>query len=109
MRKELAAQSCSACVGAVAPLATEQQQELLVELPDWNIIDGHHLERHYVFKNFKQALTFVNQVGAVAEAEKHHPDIFFTWGKATISILTHSVDGLTEADFILAAKISAIS
>lgn len=109
MHKELAAQSCAACAGAVAPLATEKQQELLVELPEWQIIEGHHLERHYVFKNFKQALAFVNQVGAVAETEKHHPDIFFTWGKATIRIMTHSVDGLTEADFILAAKISAIS
>jgi 4a-hydroxytetrahydrobiopterin dehydratase len=105
MSDDLTSKTCSACVGAIAALEPEEQGRLLSQLPDWSIIDGHHLQRHYAFKNYKRTLAFVNQVAAVAEAEKHHPNITFTWGKATVEIWTHSVDGLTEADFILAAKI----
>jgi 4a-hydroxytetrahydrobiopterin dehydratase len=105
MSDDLTSKTCSACVGAIAQLEPEKQGRLLSQLPDWNIIDGHHLQRHYAFKNYKRTLAFVNEVAAVAEAEKHHPNITFTWGKATVEIWTHSVDGLTEADFILAAKI----
>lgn len=108
MSEELAAQSCSVCVGATEAMGSEQQQEYLARLSGWEIIEGHHLERNYKFKNFKLALSFVNKVGEVAEAEKHHPDIYFTWGKVKINIMTHSVDGLTEADFVLAAKINQL-
>jgi 4a-hydroxytetrahydrobiopterin dehydratase len=69
------------------------------------VVDGHHLRKSYKFKNFQDALAFVNRVGAVAEAEGHHPDISFTWGRARIEIWTHSVDGLSESDFVLAAKV----
>ncbi|MFW5830168.1 MAG: 4a-hydroxytetrahydrobiopterin dehydratase, partial [Planctomycetota bacterium] len=72
--------------------------------PDWTVIDGHHLQRRIVFDDFAQALRFANALGAVAEEEQHHPDILLQYGAATVSIFTHAVDGLTEADFVLAAK-----
>lgn len=109
MSEVLAEKSCSMCINATETMPVEEQQVMLAKVPGWEIVDNHHLERKYKFKNFKKALAFVNHVGEVAEVEKHHPDIYFTWGKATIQIMTHSVDGLTEADFILAAKISEIS
>ena len=75
---------------------------------DWQVIDGHPLEKEYTFKNFAEALAFTNQVGALAEEIFHHPDIFLTWGKVKISIWTHKIDGLNEADFIFAAKADAL-
>lgn len=108
MNDELSSKTCSACEGAVARLDREEQQRLLAQLPDWAIIDGHHLQRNYAFKSYKSTVAFVNQVAVVADAERHHPNVSFTWGKATVDIWTHSVDGLTEADFILAAKIGKL-
>jgi 4a-hydroxytetrahydrobiopterin dehydratase len=75
----------------------------------WNAVDGHHLEATFEFKDFLGALTFTNQVGGVAETEGHHPEITLTWGKATVRIWTHSIDGLSENDFILAARIDALA
>ena len=106
MTENLEQMSCSLCVGATETMPIDQQKQMLTQLEGWNIIQDHHLERKFTFKNFKQALAFVNEIGQIAESEKHHPDIYFTWGKVTIQIMTHSVDGLTEADFILAAKIN---
>jgi 4a-hydroxytetrahydrobiopterin dehydratase len=71
---------------------------------DWKVIDGHHLEKTFFFKNFREALNFTNQIGEMAEAVGHHPDIFLTWGKVRLNIFTHKVNGLTENDFVLAAK-----
>ena len=68
-------------------------------------VDGHHLTRTFTFPDFRQALAFVNRVGAVAEAEGHHPDLSLTWGRVDVKTYTHKIDGLTESDFILAAKI----
>ena len=76
---------------------------------DWQVIDGHHLEKEYSFKNFAEVLEFTNKVGALAEEIFHHPDIFLTWGKVKISIWTHKIDGLNEADFIFAAKADALA
>jgi 4a-hydroxytetrahydrobiopterin dehydratase len=73
------------------------------------VVDEHHLVREFRFPDFKQALAFVNDVGEIAEAEGHHPNILLTWGKAEITIWTHRVDGLTESDFILAAKINRLA
>ena len=72
------------------------------------MVDEHHLSKGYDFKNFVDALAFVNKLGAVAEQEGHHPDIFLTWGKVKVEIYTHKIDGLTESDFILAAKCDAL-
>ena len=86
-------------------------QDLLAlqkEVPGWKVVQEHHLERTYNFPDFRQALDFVNKVGNLAEQQGHHPDIYLAWGKAGITIWTHKIDGLTESDFILAAKIDAL-
>ncbi|MBI4419902.1 MAG: 4a-hydroxytetrahydrobiopterin dehydratase [Gemmatimonadetes bacterium] len=102
---ELAKKHCVPCKGGVPPLAGEPLQQLLRQLDnDWRVVDGHHLEKEYKFTNFVEALAFTNRVGAIAEEEGHHPDIYLTWGKVRISIWTHAINGLTESDFILAAK-----
>jgi 4a-hydroxytetrahydrobiopterin dehydratase len=102
---DLAAKSCVPCQGGVPPLATEEQERLLVELGgDWTVVEGHHLDKTYTFSDFVAALAFVNKVGEIAEHEGHHPDIYLAWGKARITIWTHKIDGLTESDFVLAAK-----
>ena len=76
--------------------------------PGWEVVNDHHIHKAFKFPDFLKALAFVNRVGAVAEEQGHHPDILFTWGKAEISVYTHSIDGLSEADFTLAAKIDQV-
>lgn len=70
----------------------------------WRIVEEHHLEKEYRFRDFAEALAFVNRVGALADAEDHHPDLFLAWGRVRITIWTHTIDGLTESDFVFAAK-----
>jgi 4a-hydroxytetrahydrobiopterin dehydratase len=103
----LAEKSCVPCKGGVPPLTAEQQKPLLAALgPNgWTVANGHHLEKQYKFPDFAQALTFVNRIGAIAEEEGHHPDITLGWGKVGVTIWTHKIDGLTESDFVLAAKL----
>jgi 4a-hydroxytetrahydrobiopterin dehydratase len=87
------------------PLQGQALQALQEQLGNgWQVIDEHHLEKEFKFKNFQQALDFTNQVGALAESVDHHPEICLTWGKATITIWTHSIGGLSEADFVFAAR-----
>ena len=106
---ELAAKECVPCKGGVPPLAGEALKELETKLGgDWKVVRGHDLEKEFTFKNFREALAFTNQVGELAEAQNHHPDIFLTWGKVKITVWTHKIDGLTESDFVLAAKIEAL-
>lgn len=105
---DLTQRKCEACEGGVEPLAEFQIEELKEKVPGWSAVRGHHLHRDFSFKDFSSALSFVNEVGVIAENEGHHPDIFLTWGKVGIDIWTHSVDGLTENDFILAAKINEL-
>jgi 4a-hydroxytetrahydrobiopterin dehydratase len=82
-----------------------KSEELLTHLsPGWCLNAEGHLERTYPFKNFALALEFANQVGAIAEAEGHHPDLYVAWGKCRVEIWTHKIQGLTESDFYLAAK-----
>jgi 4a-hydroxytetrahydrobiopterin dehydratase len=102
----LAAKTCVPCRGGVPPLAGAELAALLAALgPNgWTVIDGHHLEKEYTFPDFVQALAFVNRVGALAESQGHHPDLHLAWGKVRITIWTHKIDGLTESDFVLAAK-----
>lgn len=78
------------------------------QLPGWKIVDEHHLEKTFTFPDFKRALAFTNQVGDLAEQQGHHPDIHLAWGKVTITIWTHKINGLTESDFVLAAKIDRL-
>jgi 4a-hydroxytetrahydrobiopterin dehydratase len=102
---ELAEKKCQPCRGGVPPLRPEQIKPLAEQVPGWEVVENHHLRKEYKFTDFAQALDFVNRVGAIAEQEDHHPDIFLAWGKVEIKIWTHKIDGLTESDFILAAKI----
>jgi 4a-hydroxytetrahydrobiopterin dehydratase len=98
---------CSPCQGDVAPLKGEALAKWSVHLKGWDIIDEHHLSKTLRFPDFVAALSFVNRVGMLAEAEGHHPDIQLSWGKVTIELHTHKIGGLSENDFILAAKIDA--
>jgi len=106
---DLSERECKPCQGGVPPLAGTALQTLHDQLGnDWQVIDGHHLEKEYSFKNFAEALAFTNQVGALAEEIFHHPDIFLAWGKVRVTLWTHKIDGLNEADFIFAAKADAL-
>lgn len=105
---DLAAKSCVPCAGGVPPLAGDELDAFAAQLPDWSVVGGHHLEREFGFPNFVQALAFTNKVGDLAELEGHHPDIYLAWGRVAIKIWTHKVDGLTESDFVLAAKIDRL-
>jgi 4a-hydroxytetrahydrobiopterin dehydratase len=89
----------------VPSLAGTELERLKKELPTWQVVDGHHLLKSFTFPDFRTALDFVNKAGAIAEEEGHHPDLFLSWGKVEVKIWTHKIDGLTESDFILAAKI----
>ena len=105
----LSKKSSVPCRGGIPPLTEKEYEPLLAELGDeWEVIDTHHLEKTILLKNFVEALIFTNQVGSIAEKEGHHPDIELGWGRVKIIIWTHKIDGLSESDFILAAKISAI-
>ena len=103
--EDLAMKHCVPCEGGVPRLEADEIELYHAQIKDWRVVDNHHLERKYEFKDFKTALDFVNRVGEVAETEGHHPDIYFTWGKARLQIFTHAIDGLSESDFILAARI----
>lgn len=105
---DLATKKCVPCAGGVPALKGEAIGELLAQLRGWEAVDEHHLTKHYSFPDFVTALAFVNRMGEVAEEEGHHPDIYLTWGKVGVQIYTHKVDGLTESDFILAAKIDEL-
>lgn len=100
---------CVPCEGGTPPLARERVEELLRETPEWGV-DGAYKEISRVFKlkDFKEAMMFVNRVADVAEAEGHHPDIAINWNKVSLSLSTHSIGGLSENDFIVAAKINAL-
>ena len=102
---DLAKKTCIPCRGGIPPLKGAQLEDLQDKLKnDWKISNEHHLEKEYSFKNFKEALDFTVRVGELAENQDHHPDIFLAWGKVKLTIWTHKIDGLTESDFIFAAK-----
>ena len=102
---DLAKKTCIPCKGGVPPMKGAKLDDFLEKLKnDWKIIKEHHLEKEYSFKNFKEALNFTIKVGELSENQGHHPDIFLAWGKVKLTIWTHKIDGLTESDFIFAAK-----
>jgi 4a-hydroxytetrahydrobiopterin dehydratase len=100
----LAEKHCVPCRGGVPPLHGEQLEALKAQVSGWQVVNDHHLTKTFTFPDFRSALDFVNKVGAVAEAEGHHPDLYLAWGKVEVKTWTHKIDGLTESDFILAAK-----
>ena len=105
---DLASKTCVPCRGDVPPLRGTELRELSRQIPGWEVVDEHHLKREFRFKNFREALDFVNGVGELAEEQAHHPDIDFGWGRVGVTIFTHKIDGLTESDFILAAKVEGL-
>jgi 4a-hydroxytetrahydrobiopterin dehydratase len=108
MVEQLADKKCVPCRGGVPPLKGKELEALHRNVPQWKVVDEHHITRAFTFPDFKQALEFVNRVGGLAEEQGHHPDILLTWGKAEITMWTHKIDGLTESDFIMAAKIDRL-
>lgn len=106
--EDLASRSCVPCHGGVPRLRGEEWEEFAMRVRDGEVVGDHHLTRSFKFTNFRDALGFVNRVGEVAEREGHHPDVSFGWGYARLEIYTHAIDGLSESDFILAAKIDAL-
>jgi len=106
MSAELAKQMCIPCRGGVSPLTGAQLEGMHRMLGhDWQCVNEHHLEKEFRFKDFAAALAFTNAVGAIAEKQNHHPDILTAWAKTKVTIWTHKIDGLTESDFIFAAKV----
>ena len=105
---ELASKTCVPCKGGVPPLKGLELQRILRQVPEWKAVNEHHITRTFTFPDFKQALAFVNKVGELAEQQGHHPDIFLAWGKVEITLWTHKIDGLTESDLIMAAKIDLL-
>jgi 4a-hydroxytetrahydrobiopterin dehydratase len=104
----LADRMCAPCGGDVPALEGTKLEELHRQVPDWDIVEGHHLRRKFRFANFMEALDFVKRVGEIAEVQGHHPDMCFGWGYAEVTVFTHAIDGLTENDFILAAKVDRL-
>ena len=103
--KDLAKKKCVPCKGGVPPLKGKELKKLLEAVnSNWRLIRQHHLEKAYKFEDFREALDFTNRVGEMAERQNHHPDIYLAWGKVKVTIWTHKIDGLTESDFIFAAK-----
>lgn|SRR5690242_13174612 len=105
---DLASKTCVPCRGGVPPLKGKELDGFVKQVLGWNVVNGHHITKTFTFPDFVKALAFVNKVGAVAEEQGHHPDILLSWGKAEITTWTHKIDGLTESDFILAAKIDRL-
>ena len=105
---ELASRTCVPCRGGVPALKGKDLEAMKRKLPGWDVVNEHHLHKAFAFPDFVKALAFVNRVGDLAEQQGHHPDILLAWGRAEITIWTHKIDGLTESDFILAAKIDKL-
>ena len=105
MARDLAAMECVPCRGGVPPLTHDEIEPYLADLGnDWGVVQDHHLRKEYRFANFREALDFTNRVGELAEDIGHHPDIELGWGRVVLTIWTHKIDGLNEADFVFAAK-----
>ena len=106
---DLVQKKCVACEGFETPLNKVEAEVLMKQTPQWILSDDvKEISREFKFKNFAQALEFVNKVGAIAESEGHHPDIELGWGRVKISLTTHAIKGLSENDFIVAAKVDAL-
>lgn len=107
-KKKLSEEGCVPCKSGASPLKGVELKKLSNRLgKSWKVVKGHHLEREYKFKDFREALDFTIKVGELAERVQHHPDIYLAWGKVKLTIWTHKIDGLTESDFVFAAKVNA--
>ncbi len=107
MVTELANKECVPCRGGTPPLSGDEVSHLLRELDGWTVEQEYHLTRTYKLPDFAKSLAFVNRIGGIAEQQNHHPDIYLAWGKVRVEVWTHKINGLTESDFIFAAKVDA--
>ncbi|MBM3257425.1 MAG: 4a-hydroxytetrahydrobiopterin dehydratase [Candidatus Liptonbacteria bacterium] len=105
---DLTQKKCVACEGGIPPLNERQVERYHAETPEWTVIENKKIVRTFTFKDFAHAMQFVNKVAALAEEEGHHPDISISWNKVALSLTTHALKGLSENDFILAAKINML-
>lgn len=105
MEKQLAEYACIPCRGGVPPLTPEEYQPLLTQLDQGWQVQGNKLEKGFSFKNFVQAVSFVNRITPIAETEGHHPDLYVAWGQVIVYLWTHKINGLSPSDFYMAAKI----
>lgn len=101
--------ACVPCRGGIPPLDEVEARPLAAQIPGWEVVEGHHLRRVFAAPDFRTALDFVDAIGVLAEAEWHHPSLKLEWGRVEVEIWTHKIDGLSESDFILAAKIDQIA
>ncbi|MFQ5778974.1 MAG: 4a-hydroxytetrahydrobiopterin dehydratase [Terriglobia bacterium] len=108
MPERLADKQCVPCRGGVPPLKGPALAELQKQVQDWTVVEEHHLVKTFKFPDFRKALEFTNRVGELAEEQGHHPDLLLAWGKVEITLWTHAVNGLSESDFIMAAKIDRL-
>jgi 4a-hydroxytetrahydrobiopterin dehydratase len=110
MTETLVERACTPCQGGVPPLSADEAGRFRAQAPDWSLLDdARRIERIYRFGDFREALAFVDRVGALAEAEGHHPDLSFGWGYAKVSLQTKKIKGLHQNDFIMAAKIDQLA
>ncbi len=108
MTSQLAEKKCVPCAGGVPPLKGAELARLQQDLgADWQVIGEHHLEKEYKFHTYTEAVEFTNRVARIAEEQNHHPDILLVYGKVKVTIWTHKINGLTESDFVFAAKVEA--
>ena len=106
---DLAKKQCIPCQGGIPALTAAEMKPLYEQLEaGWNIVKDHHLEKTFEVKDFAQALDMANRIGTIAEMQGHHPDLYLAWGKLGVTVWTHKIDGLTESDFIFAAKCDVI-
>ena len=105
---DLLSKKCVPCEGGVPPFSNEEIEKYLQEIKGWRVSDGRKIEKSFGFKNFREAMDFVNKVAALAEEENHHPDIQVSYNNVRLVVWTHAIGGLSENDFILAAKIDSI-
>ena len=107
---DLAKKRCVPCEAGVPPLTKEEAEKLLQQVKSWHLsADAKHISKEFKFENFLEAMAFANKITAVAEQEGHHPDLSIGWGRVGIELSTHAIGGLSENDFILAAKIDKIA
>lgn len=106
---QLSKMRCVPCQSGAEPLSSDAIRQFAEQLSEgWQVVESHHLEKNYKFKDFSQALEFVNKVGQLAELQDHHPDIYFGWGRVKLTVYTHKINGLHPNDFIFAAKVDQL-
>jgi 4a-hydroxytetrahydrobiopterin dehydratase len=106
---DFASKNCAPCEGGTPPLSEAERTELISHIHSgWSVVNGHHLEREWPFPDFVSALAFTNAAGTICEEQGHHADFELGWGRVKAKIWTHKIDGLTESDFVLAAKFDRV-